>query len=106
MGKSDPGYGARMSFDAESTDELSAWSDHPWRRAWLNALATWAAAVVTYLLLNATFWMVRAMPAAPVSEFFNVWDRWDTGHYSAIAAHGYDPSTGSAAFFPLYPILM
>jgi hypothetical protein len=85
---------------------VSVRPDRPWRRAWLTGLATWAVAYVTYLAINATFWMVRDEDPVPLREFFNVWNRWDTGHYEYIASNGYDLSTANPAFFPLYPMLM
>jgi Gpi18-like mannosyltransferase len=81
-------------------------SDSPWRRAWLTGLATWAIAYLSYLLLNAVFWTMATEKAPPLVEFFNVWNRWDTGHYITIATTGYNPNTENTAFFPLYPLLM
>jgi len=80
--------------------------DSPWRRAWLAGLATWAIAYLSYLLLNAVFWTVGTEKSPPLVEFFNVWNRWDTGHYITIATTGYNPYTENTAFFPLYPLLM
>ena len=36
------------------------------------------------------------------------WAQWDGAHYARIALNGYDHPTdpGSAAFFPLYPIIV
>ncbi|MBX6748735.1 MAG: glycosyltransferase family 39 protein [Micromonosporaceae bacterium] len=80
--------------------------DSPWRRAWLAGLGTWLIAFVSYLLLNAVFWTMATEKAPPLVEFFNVWNRWDTGHYITIATTGYNPLTENTAFFPLYPLLM
>ena len=41
----------------------------------------------------------------PLHALLDAWDRWDTGHYLAIAQHGYD-GAWRTAFFPLYPLLM
>jgi len=38
-------------------------------------------------------------------QFINVWKRWDTDWYLKIAAFGYDPNDGTAAYLPLYPWL-
>jgi Gpi18-like mannosyltransferase len=81
-------------------------TDHPWRRAWLTGLATWALAYLTYLILNAVYWTVATKAPPQWSGFFDVWHRWDTGHYVTIATTGYNPETENAAFFPLYPLLM
>jgi Gpi18-like mannosyltransferase len=80
--------------------------DQPWRRAWLTGLATWAIAYLTYMMINAAFWAVGNRQPPPLSGFFDVWNRWDTGHYVTIATSGYDVNTENPAFFPLYPLLM
>jgi hypothetical protein len=36
----------------------------------------------------------------------NPWMRWDTGWYLKIAALGYSPQDGTAAYQPLYPLLV
>jgi hypothetical protein len=81
-------------------------TERPWRRAWRNALATWGVAYAGYLMINAVFWTATGRAAPPLVEFFNVWNRWDTGHYLEIATNGYNPGTENPAFFPLYPILI
>ena len=42
--------------------------------------------------------------AFPISDLWKWWDRWDTGLFIDIAAHGYD-TISHTAFFPLYPLL-
>ncbi|MCL6107188.1 MAG: glycosyltransferase family 39 protein [Actinobacteria bacterium] len=37
---------------------------------------------------------------------FDIWARWDSVWYLEIAHHGYSATNGSAAFFPLYPLLI
>ncbi|MDQ3878495.1 MAG: hypothetical protein M3290_09140 [Actinomycetota bacterium] len=39
-------------------------------------------------------------------NLFTAWNQWDVGWYMKIAAHGYTPTDGTAAFFPLYPGLV
>ena len=34
----------------------------------------------------------------------NAWNRWDSGHFTYIAIHGYD-AAWRTAFFPLFPLL-
>jgi hypothetical protein len=80
--------------------------DRPWRRASRTALTTWAIAYAAYLAINATFWTATGRAAPPLKEFFNVWNRWDTGHYIEISTNGYNPANENPAFFPLYPVLM
>jgi Gpi18-like mannosyltransferase len=79
----------------------------PWRRAWLTGAGTWAVAYASYLLVNWVFWTVGTEPTPPTAaQFFDIWSRWDTGHYITIATHGYSPDSENSAFFPLYPVLM
>jgi hypothetical protein len=66
----------------------------------------WAAAELTYLLINTMVWMTRSEAGPPLSGMLEVWNRWDTGHYVNIALNGYNPATENPAFFPLYPLLM
>lgn len=40
------------------------------------------------------------------SAMLTAWERWDALWYLRIAAHGYSPHDGSAAFFPGYPLLV
>lgn len=40
----------------------------------------------------------------PLHTLMQEWNRWDTGHYTAIAIHGYD-GAWRTAFFPLFPLL-
>jgi hypothetical protein len=77
-----------------------------WRRAFLTGLSLWAAALTAYLLVNAMLWMTRNEGGPPLSGAFEVWNRWDTGHYVSIALNGYNPATENPGFFPLYSILM
>jgi hypothetical protein len=39
-----------------------------------------------------------------ISTFWHSWDRWDSGHYVAIATNGYQ-HLWQTAFFPLFPLL-
>jgi hypothetical protein len=42
----------------------------------------------------------------PWSEFLSSWQRWDALWYQHIAESGYHAGDGSAAFYPLYPLLV
>jgi Mannosyltransferase (PIG-V) len=88
------------------TEEPGSPTDQPWRRAFLTGFTTWAAAQVTYLLVNAMVWMTRSEGGPPVGGLLEVWNRWDTGHYVTIALTGYNPASENGAFFPLYPMIM
>jgi Mannosyltransferase (PIG-V) len=80
------------------------------RADWLTsaryAASTWAAAATAYLLVNALYWMITDKSGPSVGRMLAVWDRWDTGHYLRIAELGYTTRPDSAAFFPLYPLLL
>jgi Gpi18-like mannosyltransferase len=80
--------------------------DRPWRRAFASGLSAWAAAAVAYFLINSMVWLMRSESGPRVSGMLEVWNRWDTGHYLSIALKGYNPENESAAFFPLYPLLI
>ena len=41
-----------------------------------------------------------------LAALFNPWAHWDGAWYIKIAAHGYGDADGTAAFFPLYPLLL
>jgi hypothetical protein len=41
----------------------------------------------------------------PWSDLISTWQRWDALYYQVIAQSGYRPDDGSAAFYPLYPLL-
>jgi hypothetical protein len=90
----------------EAGEDGEAVAASPWRPAFLAGLTTWAAALLTYLLVNAMVWMTRSEAGPPVSGALEVWNRWDTGHYVTIALHGYSQTSENPAFFPLYPMLM
>ncbi|GAB7037065.1 MULTISPECIES: mannosyltransferase family protein [Catenuloplanes] len=99
---------------ATATEELTVPSGsvtpvhRPWRAALLAAFAVWSAAVAVHLLVSALAWMTyRARTPAPaLSSILLDWNRWDAGHYVAIAQHGYHLGPGFPAFFPLYPVLI
>ena len=80
--------------------------DRPWQRAFRTGLTTWAAAQLTYLLVNAMHWMTKSEGGPFLGRMLEVWNRWDTGHYVTIALTGYNPASENGAFFPLYPMIM
>jgi hypothetical protein len=53
---------------------------------------------------------VPGWPAAPITpgwhNLVTVWERFDALWFLRIASHGYANGDGSAAFFPLYPLLV
>jgi hypothetical protein len=76
-----------------------------WRQALLVALAVWAVA-------SAAHWMIAELSTVPPGGplpggVLHSWYQWDTVWFTRIAEHGYAAAGDrSAAFFPLYPLLM
>src|SRR5258708_8825303 len=59
--------------------------------------------ILTYV--SALFSIANFSPnTLPISTLWHAWDRWDSGHFTAIASNGYD-GAWSTAFFPLFPLL-
>ncbi|HEX5949643.1 MAG TPA: mannosyltransferase family protein [Actinomycetota bacterium] len=50
-------------------------------------------------------WPARSLPDPGWHNLFTVWERFDALWYLRIADEGYRAGDGSAAFFPLYPLL-
>lgn len=71
--------------------------------AW-SRLTIWAAAVYAWM------WYLPRVPNPPNSHDLGyatqVWSRWDSGWFVALAQHGYHAGDGSTAFYPLYPLLV
>jgi len=78
----------------------------PWRPAVVTAFSVWGAASLAYFLVNLLVWMMRSEAGPQVSGLIEVWNQWDTGHYTTIAMSGYNPATENTAFFPGYPLLI
>jgi hypothetical protein len=51
-------------------------------------------------------WPARALPDPGWHNLFTAWERFDTLWFLRIADGGYRAADGSAAFFPLYPLLV
>jgi len=92
--------------DGEADEGDATAPDRPWRRAFATGLSTWAAASISYFLINSMVWLMRSEAGPPFTKMLEVWNRWDTGHYLNIALRGYNPENESAAFFPLYPLMI
>jgi hypothetical protein len=81
------------------------------RKAWLYALRQVFPiylAVHLALLMLTYFSALFALPnfstkSLSISTLYTSWFRWDSGHFSYIATHGYDV-WWRTAFFPLYPL--
>jgi Gpi18-like mannosyltransferase len=80
-----------------------------WRDSLRFALWTWLAALAVYVLVTVVAWLpfeqVREAPLTFQDALAN-WHRWDTTWYVMIAESGYHLDGRSAAFFPLYPLLV
>lgn len=67
------------------------------------------ALLVTSIIPNSSAVGVPRWPAVgpskPWHHAFTGWERWDALWYLSIAKDGYRVDDGSAAFFPLYPLL-
>ena len=99
--------------EGRSTDET--WDNREWKYA-----------VVTYLVIFIVIWAMMLLThriysgsLAPdeiyrpyqgvlpeQSSFLEVWQRWDTLHYQAIAERGYTAFESALFVPPLYPLLM
>ncbi len=78
---------------------------------WTRA-AIWAATLLAYLVLEAQYAQpLHTGGAEDVVEHdvgwgIDVWGRWDSGWFLAIAHDGYADPGHSSAFFPAYPLLV
>jgi hypothetical protein len=76
-----------------------------WRPSLVAAFWTWLAAVAMYCLVTAVSWLPFGSAPA-LDKAYESWHRWDTTWYVIIAELGYGYDKRSAAFFPLYPMLV
>jgi hypothetical protein len=80
-----------------------------WRASLLFGLWTWLAGLLSCVLVTAVAWLpfeqIRDAPGTVGAALEN-WHRWDTTWYVIIAQFGYRYDSRSAAFFPLYPMLV
>jgi hypothetical protein len=72
-----------------------------------SRLAIWAAALFALLMFEPNR---RAAADAPwihdIGAIVDVWARWDSVWIVRIAEHGYASAANTAAFYPLYPVLV
>jgi hypothetical protein len=77
-----------------------------------SRIAVWGVLVYAFLSIPLG---LRTAPEEDVPAYthdlgwlVDVWGRWDSVHFLAIAEHGYDAPGGvvSAAFYPLYPAIV
>ncbi|MGH2516544.1 MAG: mannosyltransferase family protein, partial [Ktedonobacterales bacterium] len=105
--------------NASATPELlpqswRRWRDsqgNSWRRITLQAAGLWLVTRLTLVLFTcfaATMAPYRAQAnrlSFDPHDLALLWERWDAQWYLGVAQHGYT-SAQSAAFFPLYPLLI
>jgi hypothetical protein len=76
---------------------------------WTRA-AIWIAALLAYLVFEAQYAQPLQGGGAEgavqhdVGWAVDLWGRWDSGWFLAIAHHGYSAANESTAFFPAYPL--
>ncbi len=79
-----------------------------WLQVARRVLPLYIVIHILFLLLSylATLFVVRnySLNSLPLSSLVLAWNRWDTGHFTAIATHGY-VAAWQTAFFPLFSLL-
>lgn len=76
-----------------------------WRESLRVGLWTWLAGMVMYTVVTLVAWLPFG-DAPDLPRAYQAWNRWDTVWYVIIADSGYGYDKRSAAFFPLYPLLV
>jgi Dolichyl-phosphate-mannose-protein mannosyltransferase len=76
-----------------------------------SRLALWAGALLAFFTIDPNRGPYAARLDVPrlthdLGAVTDVWARWDSVPYLAIAEHGYGGAKGSPAFYPLYPWLV
>jgi hypothetical protein len=113
-----------MEQQSQGNGERAGW----WQR--IDPALRWALGIYLIARVLASVWAAAAVSLAPVDVpyvghpvyevihqayphssrvldlILGVWFRWDTGWFTKVAIHGYAPDDGSAAFSPLYPLLI
>lgn len=80
-----------------------------WRASLRWGLTVWPAGLLAYVLVTLVAWLPFEQLRDPPATFHDLlenWHRWDTTWYVMIAESGYHADERSAAFFPLYPMLV
>jgi hypothetical protein len=106
--------------EAERADPLAGWrsgtmssvstfwywlNNRPWGMSVLAGLITWVAALAMYVAVTFVAWLPFG-DAPNGDQAYKAWNQWDTVWYTIIADSGYGYDKRSAAFFPLYPLLI
>jgi Gpi18-like mannosyltransferase len=81
---------------------------HSWIDAFKHIFPIYLATHIAFVMLTylASLFSIKNFTGTTLGlkTLMSAWDRWDSGQFEAIAAHGYD-HVYRAAFFPLYPYL-
>ncbi len=92
-----------------TVDEPAPPAGPGWRDSLRFGLVAWLGGLMACVLVTAVAWLpfehIRDAPRN-LSEAIQNWHRWDTTWYVIIAESGYRADPRSAAFFPLYPMLV
>lgn len=95
----------RKTESGETTSALAP----TWLTAFKHILPIYIATHLAFLVISALapLFIIKDFKreGPPLSVLWDSWNRWDTGHFTFIATHGYDQPMRTA-FFPLYPLLM
>ncbi len=96
---------ASVKIEKESNEKYD-WRDwlDAFKQVWPIYLATHIAFVILTYLASLFIIGNFSTVTLDIGTLVSSWDQWDTGHFKAIALHGYDIHW-RAAFFPLYPLL-
>ncbi len=81
---------------------------HEWLVAFKHIFPIYLATHIAFVMLTylASLFSIKnfTSTALDLNTLLTAWDRWDSGQFEAIAAHGYGHRY-QAAFFPLYPYM-
>ncbi len=81
---------------------------HTWVDAFKQIFPVYLATHIVFVMLTylASLFSIKNFTSTSLDlkTLLTAWDRWDSGQFEAIAAHGYSHRY-SAAFFPLYPYM-
>jgi len=93
---------------SESTSGASRAPAVPWIASFKQVMPIYIATHIVFLSLTylATLFSLGnfSTKALPLTTLLRSWSRWDTGHFTYIAVHGYDAAYRTD-FFPLFPLL-
>src|SRR5260370_13327893 len=89
-----------------STGSLTFWKK--WYGAFKQIFPIYLAVHLAFLVVTCLSFIYTTQDfntnQVPLQTLWQVWHRWDTGHYMTIATPGYIDAWRTA-FFPLFPLL-